>query len=89
MLHAPYVRSFEGFRRPRHHLERLIEDVHIRGVGLGGGYIVTGQAPRPPPPGASPPGLVGPLPASPIAVCLPGIGSDGEHALANLVDRAV
>ena len=47
MLHTPYVRSFEGFRRPRNHLERLIEDVHIREVGLGGGYIVTGQALRP------------------------------------------
>ena len=47
MLHAPYVRSFRGFRRPWNHLEQLIEDVHVREVGLGSGYIVTGQAPRP------------------------------------------
>ena len=46
MLHAPYVRSFEGFGRPWNHLEPLLEDVHIREVALGSGYIVTGQAPR-------------------------------------------
>ena len=46
MLHAPYVRGFEGFGRPWSHLEPLIEDVHIREVALGSGYIVTGQAPR-------------------------------------------
>ena len=45
MLHAPYVRSFEGFGRPWNHLEPLIEDVHVREVALGSGYIVTGQAP--------------------------------------------
>jgi len=44
MLHAPYVRSFTGLRRPWHHLEQLIEDVHVREVALGSGYIVTGQA---------------------------------------------
>ena len=47
MLHAPYVRSFRGFRRPWNHLEQLIEDVRVREVGLGSGYIVTGQARRP------------------------------------------
>ena len=45
MLHAPYVRSFEGFDRPWSHLEPLIEDVHVRELALGSGYIVTGQAP--------------------------------------------
>jgi trans-aconitate methyltransferase len=44
MLHAPYVRSFEGFDRPWQHLERLIEDVQVREVAFGGGYILTGQA---------------------------------------------
>src|ERR1700729_3820817 len=29
MLHAPYVRSFEGFQRPWHHLEQLLVDVHV------------------------------------------------------------
>jgi SAM-dependent methyltransferase len=46
MLHAPFVRSFEGFGRPWNHLEPLLEDVHVRELALGSGYIVTGQAPR-------------------------------------------
>jgi len=49
MLHAPYVRSFEGFGRPWGHLEQLIEDVQVREVTLGAGYIMTGQAPPQPP----------------------------------------
>jgi len=55
MLHAPYVRSFGGFRRPWNHLEQLIEDVRIREVALGAGYIMTGQAPprEPPDPSAT------------------------------------
>jgi SAM-dependent methyltransferase len=48
MMHAPYVRTFEGFGRPWSHLEQLIEDVRVREVALGAGYIVTGQTPRPP-----------------------------------------
>ena len=48
MLHAPFVRSFEGFDRPWSHLEQLIEDVHVRELALGSGYIVTGQAPQSP-----------------------------------------
>ena len=27
------------------HLEQLIEDIHVREVALGAGYIVTGQTP--------------------------------------------
>jgi hypothetical protein len=46
ILHAPYVQSFKGFRRPWSHLEQLIEDVQVREMGLGSGYIVTGQAPQ-------------------------------------------
>ena len=46
MLHAPYVRSFEGFQRPWHHLEQLLEDVQVRELALGSGYVLTGQAPR-------------------------------------------
>jgi hypothetical protein len=46
-LHAPYVRSFTGFGRPWNHLEELIEDIHVREVALGSGYILTGHAPRP------------------------------------------
>jgi trans-aconitate methyltransferase len=49
MLHAPYVRSFEGFERPWNHLEQVIEGVQVREMAFGSGYIVTGQAPRQPP----------------------------------------
>jgi trans-aconitate methyltransferase len=45
MLHAPYVGSFEGFDRPWHHLERLVEDVDVREIAFGSGYIMTGKAP--------------------------------------------
>jgi trans-aconitate methyltransferase len=45
MLHAPYVSSFEGFDRPWHHLERLVEDVDVREIAFGSGYIMTGKAP--------------------------------------------
>lgn len=44
-LHAPYVRSFEGFGRPWRYLEPLIEDVHIREMAFGGGYVLTGRTP--------------------------------------------
>lgn len=45
MLHAPYVRSFEGFERPWHHLEQLLVEVHVREIALGSGYVLTGQTP--------------------------------------------
>jgi SAM-dependent methyltransferase len=45
MLHAPYVRSFDGFDRPWDHLEQLIEGVHVEEVAFGGGYIATGRVP--------------------------------------------
>jgi SAM-dependent methyltransferase len=43
MLHAPYVRSFEGFDRPWNHLEQLIENVHVRELAFGSGYVLTGR----------------------------------------------
>jgi ubiquinone/menaquinone biosynthesis C-methylase UbiE len=43
--HAPYVRSFDGFDRPWRHLENLIEDVRVRELGFGGGYMMTGRVP--------------------------------------------
>ena len=46
MLHAPYVRSFEGFGRPWHHLEQLIEDVQVRELAFGSGYVLTGRSSR-------------------------------------------
>jgi len=45
MLHAPYVRSFSGFDRPWGHLEQLVEDVRVREVAFGNGYVMTGRTP--------------------------------------------
>jgi demethylmenaquinone methyltransferase/2-methoxy-6-polyprenyl-1,4-benzoquinol methylase len=62
MLHAPFVRSFEGFDRPWHHLEPLIEDVELRELAFGSGYVLTGRVkptcsarrPGPAPPTSTP-----------------------------------
>jgi len=43
VLHAPYVRSFNGFDRPWRHLEHLVEDVQVREMTLGSGYVMTGH----------------------------------------------
>jgi trans-aconitate methyltransferase len=45
MLHGPYVRSFAGFDRPWQHLEQLVEDVQVRELAFGSGYVLTGKAP--------------------------------------------
>jgi trans-aconitate methyltransferase len=47
-LHAPYVRSFSGFDRPWRNLERLIDDVQVREMAFGSGYIMTGRTPTRP-----------------------------------------
>jgi len=44
-LHAPYVRDFTGFDRPWQHLEHLVEDVQVREMGFGTGYVMTGRTP--------------------------------------------
>jgi demethylmenaquinone methyltransferase/2-methoxy-6-polyprenyl-1,4-benzoquinol methylase len=44
-LHAPYVRDFSGFDRPWRYLERLVEDVQVRELALGSGYVMTGRTP--------------------------------------------
>jgi trans-aconitate methyltransferase len=44
-LHAPYVRSFSGFDRPWGHLEQLVEDVRVREMAFGNGYVMTGRTP--------------------------------------------
>ena len=44
-LHAPYVRSFSGFDCPWRHLERLVEDVKVREMAFGSGYVMTGRTP--------------------------------------------
>ena len=46
MLHAPYVRSFEGFDRPWNHLEQLLDDVRVRELAFGSGYVLTGRSRR-------------------------------------------
>jgi len=45
MLHASYVRSFDGFGRPWNHLEQLIGGIDVDEVAFGGGYIATGRVP--------------------------------------------
>jgi SAM-dependent methyltransferase len=45
MLHAPYVRSFSGFDRPWRHLEQMVEDVQVREMAFGSGYVMTGRTP--------------------------------------------
>ena len=45
LLHAPYVRSFTGFGRPWQHLEELVEDVQVRELAFGSGYVMTGRTP--------------------------------------------
>lgn len=45
MLHAPYVRDFSGFDQPWRYLERLVEDVQVREMAFGGGYVMTGRTP--------------------------------------------
>jgi len=42
-LHAPYVRSFTGFDRPWSHLEKMVEEVSVRELAYGGGYVMTGR----------------------------------------------
>ena len=44
-LHAPYVRDFAGFDRPWRHLEQLLEDVQVREMAFGAGYVMTGHRP--------------------------------------------
>jgi ubiquinone/menaquinone biosynthesis C-methylase UbiE len=46
MLHAPYVRDFSGFDRPWQHLEQLVEDVRVRELAFGSGYVMTGRTSR-------------------------------------------
>jgi SAM-dependent methyltransferase len=45
MLHAPYVRDFGGFDRPWRYLERLVQDVQVREMAFGSGYVMTGRTP--------------------------------------------
>ena len=44
-LHAPYVRNFDGFGRPWQHLEQMVEDVQVRELAFGSGYVMTGRTP--------------------------------------------
>ncbi len=44
-LHAPYVRNFSGFDRPWRYLEHLVEDVQVREMAFGSGYVMTGHTP--------------------------------------------
>jgi SAM-dependent methyltransferase len=46
LLHAPYVRDFSGFDRPWQHLEQMVEDVQVREMAFGSGYVMTGRIPE-------------------------------------------
>jgi trans-aconitate methyltransferase len=45
VLHAPYVRSFSGFDRPWCLLEECVEDVRVRELAFGSGFVMTGRTP--------------------------------------------
>ena len=74
--HAPYVRSFDGFDRPWRHLERLTEDVRVREVGFGGGYVMTARVP----PRAAQPVRSGQAAGSKTGVGSPGCAAAGAAA---------
>ena len=46
--HEPFVRSFDGFSRPWSLLEDLVEDLRVREVAFGGGYLAVGRVPAAP-----------------------------------------
>jgi hypothetical protein len=43
-LHAPYVRSFDGFDRPWRNLQAYCRDLHVRKIGWDTGFLATGTA---------------------------------------------
>ena len=45
LLHAPYVRDFSGFDRPWQHLEPMVEDVQVRELAFGTGFVMTARTP--------------------------------------------
>jgi ubiquinone/menaquinone biosynthesis C-methylase UbiE len=45
LLHAPYVRDFGGFDRPWQHLEPMVEDVQVRELAFGTGFVMTARTP--------------------------------------------
>ena len=47
--HRPDVRSFRGFLQPWRHLPGLVDDLRIRPLAFGPGYVARGTVPDPPP----------------------------------------
>jgi len=45
LLHAPYVRDFGGFDRPWQRLEPMVEDVQVRELAFGTGFVMTARTP--------------------------------------------
>ena len=45
-VNRDFVTTFEGFERPWSHLERLVPDLEVEEVYLGGGYIASGTVPE-------------------------------------------
>jgi precorrin-6B methylase 2 len=44
-LHKPYIRSFVGFRRPWHLLERLVTGLNVTEFAYGTGFVAEGRVP--------------------------------------------
>jgi SAM-dependent methyltransferase len=48
VLHAPYVRDFTGFDTPWTHLADRVDDLAVRELAMGGGYVASGRRGQPP-----------------------------------------
>lgn len=46
--HEPFVSSFDGFAKPWGILEGLVEDLRVKEVAFGGGYLAVGRVPATP-----------------------------------------
>jgi hypothetical protein len=46
-LHRPYVTSFDGFDRPWRNLQAYCQDLQVRKIGWGTGFLATGTAATP------------------------------------------
>ena len=50
LLARPYVTTFAGMDRPWQHLERLVPDLDVESLALGGAYVACGEVPAGPAP---------------------------------------
>ena len=45
LIARPYVTTLEGMERPWQHLERLIPDLEVESLALGGAFLAYGDVP--------------------------------------------